>query len=148
MICLVRFNKNKQRQLQPFFDYGIPVTQKNVHIQRNRFKNTFEVVLKSHTTIEETDTQLNVTDLKTAGSAIITLSQLPQLPEHYRVMVKVAVLKVNNAQKLQGGTKTVIIADATGRATITLWGKDINILKATKSSQFNRLEVHTNTTSV
>ena len=139
VIRLVGFDKAKLRQLQPFSDYGVPVTLRNCLVQKNKFKDQLEVVLKTHTTIEESHAQFDVTDLKTV---LISLIQLQDIAEHDRVTIRISVIKVYEVQKV--GTKTkqdVVVADATAKSTVTLWENGVNSLQQGISYQLNRLEV-------
>ena len=136
VVRLVGFDKAIQRQLR------IPVTLRNCQIQKNKFKDELEVVLKAHTKIEQSHEKFEVLDLKTVESALISLGQLDEIVEHQRVTIRIKVVKVNDALKV--GTKTkqdVLVADNTGKATVTLWESNINALKQSRSYQLNRLEV-------
>ena len=142
LIRLVGFDKAKQRQLQPFSEDKLPVTLKDCLIQRNKYNDNLEIVIKPYTKIEESQMKFEVHDLKTAGSPVISLSQLNDLHEHERVTVRVTIVKVYDVQKV--GTKTkqdVLVADTTGKATITLWEADINSLQEERSYQLSRLEI-------
>ena len=143
IICVVGFDKAKQQELQSFCDCSIPVTLRNCHIQQNKFKNCFEVVLKTHTKIEPSRTQFDVPDLKTAGSSVIQLDKVNQLPQHERVTIKVSVVKVNEPQTVPGGKvkQDVVVVDSTAKATVTLWESNIGLLKQQKSYQLSRLEI-------
>lgn len=145
LMRLVGFQKHMQQQLQAFHDYQIPVTLRNCHIKQNRYKTNFEVILKDQTKIEQSSQQFNVEDLKTAGSSIINLSELPNLRDNERVTVRVAVLRVNEPQ-IVGGNKTkqeILVGDATAKATLVLWGTDTQSLQQGKSYQLNQLEIRT-----
>ena len=89
-------DKAKQRQLQPFSDYQLPVTLKDCLIQRNKYNDNLEIVVKPYTQIEESQMKFEVHDLKTAGNAVISLSQLNDLHNHQRV----TVVKVYGVQKV------------------------------------------------
>ena len=143
IIRLVGFDKNKRQELQSYSDYSIPVTLKNCLIQQNKFKGSLEIVLKSHTLIEPCQTEFNIPNPKTVGSSIIQLNQLNDFPQHSRVTIRVAVIKVNEPQTVAGGKlkQDVVVADTTAKATVTLWEPDINILKPQKSYQLNRLQI-------
>jgi hypothetical protein len=145
LIRIVGFDRHKQLELQSFCDRKIPVTLRNCHIQRSKYKaNTLEVVLKDHTKIEPSPQQFEIQDFKTAGSAIISLNELPNQPENGRVTVRITVLRVNEPQTV--GTKTkqeVLVGDTTARATLVLWGENIQTLQQGKSYQLNRLEIRT-----
>ena len=93
----------------------MPVTLRDCHIQQNKFKNSFEVVLKAHTKIEPSETQFDVPDLKTAGSSVIQLNQVNQLPQHERVTIKVSVARVNEPETVPGGKvkQDVVVVDST-----------------------------------
>ena len=54
-------------------------------------KFSINTELKSHTKIEVSQTEFDVADIKTAGSSVIELEQVNQLPEHQGVTVKVTV---------------------------------------------------------
>ena len=140
IIRVVGFDKAKRQELKSFCDYGVPVTLRNCLIQQNKYKQSLEVVLKSHTKIEPSEIQFNVPNLKTVGSSLV---QIDQLSQHERVNVKVSVIKVNEAQTVPGGKvkEEVIVADSTGKATVTLWVTDVGLLKQHKSYQLNRLEI-------
>ena len=143
VIRLVGFDKHKQQQLQSFCDFKMPVTLRDCLIQCNKFKNNLEVVLKSNTRIESSTQQFNVPDLKTVGSSIINLSQLNNLHEHEGVTIRVTVLKVNKAETVSGGKikQEILVADSTGKATLTLWESNIDSLKLHKLYQLNRLQI-------
>ena len=143
IIRLVGFDKHKRQELQSFCEHNTPVTLHDCHVQQNKFKNTLEIILKKHTKIEASQLKFDVPDLKTAGSSIIRLSQLPDIPENERVTIRVSVHRVNAPQTV-GSNKTkqdVIVADETAKATVVLWGTDVETLKQGKSFQLNRLEV-------
>ena len=139
---LVGFDKAKQQELQAFCDYNVPITLQDCQIQRNKFKNTFEVVLKSHTKIEESQSHFDVADIKTAETSVIQLDKVNQLPQHERVTIQVTVLKIHEPQALPGGKikQDVVVADSTSKAIVTLWESSIGLLKTQKSYQLNRLE--------
>lgn len=142
LIRLVGFDKSKQRQLQPFSDYELPVTLKDCVIQKNKYSGNLEIVIKPYTKIEESHVNFEVKDLKTAGSESISLCQLNEMDEHQRVRVQVMVVKVHEPQKAGSKKKQdVLVADSSGRAVITLWEADINSLHEKKSYQLSRLEV-------
>ena len=143
IVRLVGFDKSKLAKLQPFCDYSLPVTLKDCCIQRNKYKDTLEIVLKRNTTIEESTTEFEIPDLTTAGSTVVHLSDIPILPVHKRVTVSAKVTKIHKSQKF-GENKVkqdLTIADATGKATLTLWNQDIGVFTEHTSYKFNRLQV-------
>ena len=137
------FDKTKLEQLRPFCNYRLPVTLKYCVIQRNKVKDNLEIVLKTHTKIEKSAIDFDISDPKTVGSMVINLDQLSSLDEHTRVTVRGTVIKVHVPQKV--GQRRVLkqditIADQTSTATITLWDKHVGILQPNSTYQFNRLE--------
>ena len=74
---MVGFDKGKRQELKSFCDYSAP---RNCLVQQNKFKNTLEVVLKSQTKTEPSETQFDVPDLKTVGSSFVTLNNINELP--------------------------------------------------------------------
>ena len=122
VVRLIGFDKGKQRQLLPYSDEGVPVTLKNCHIQKSKYKDEFEVVLKAQTKIEESHVKFDVQDIKTVGSTLISLNQLDEMLEHQRVTIRITVIKVHNPVKVATKTKQdVLVADETGKAIVTLW---------------------------
>lgn len=144
LMRIVGFDKNHLRQLQPYMGYGIPVTLKDCVVQRSRYKNALEIVLKSHTKIEDSKSSFNICDLKTAGSTVVTLDAINGLADNTRITVQAKVTKAHHPEKVEGRNylkQYVTIADATTTATLILWGKDAGVLQETKSYQLNRLEI-------
>lgn len=142
---LVGFDKVKRQELQALADYNIPVTFKHCLIQENKFKKCLEIILKSHTKIEPSEINFDVSDPKTVGSSIIQLNQLCEIPEESRVTIRVVIMKVNEPQQVGSGKikQDIIVADNTNKATVTLWQPYLNILKAQCSYQLNRLQIKT-----
>lgn len=97
---IVGFDKAKLEKLKPYCNYQIPVTLKDCVIQRNKMKDSLELVLKSHTKIEKSTMSFEIPDLKTAGSFVITLDKLSTLADHTRVTIRAAVIKVHESQKV------------------------------------------------
>ena len=143
VIRLVGFDKTKRQELQSFCESNIPVTLTDCLIQKNKFKSCLEVVLKSHTKIEPSTSEFNVTDLRTVGSSTILLNQMHEFSDYQRVTVRVKVVKVHEPHKLNiGKTKQdIVVADSTGKATVTLWEGDVGQLQENKSYKLNKLEV-------
>ena len=73
---VVGFDRAKQQELQGVCNYSIPINLRDCQIQQNKFKNTFEVVVKSHTKIEASQTQFDVAHIKTAGRSVIELDKV------------------------------------------------------------------------
>ena len=86
--------------------------------------------------------EFEVPDIKTAGSFTIELKGVHTIPEHTRVTVQAKVLKIHQSQRVGGKRvkQDITIANKTGRATLTLWDKDVGVMEANTSYQFNRLE--------
>ena len=143
IIRLVGFERSKRQLLQSFIDSKAPVTLRNCQIQHNKYKGTLEVVVKNHTAIEASEATFDVSDIKTCGSALVSLDRISELSEHDRVTVRVTVLKVYEPEKLLNGKikQDVKVGDTKASATVTLWGDHIGLLKLNKSYQLNRLEV-------
>ena len=143
---VVGFDKTKLAQLRSFCDNGLPVTLRDCAIQRNKLKDTLEIVLKTHTKIEKSTLNFDISDPKTVGSLCVNLDQLATLPEHTCVTVRGTVTKVHTPQRV--GQRRVLkqditIADQTASATITLWEKHVGSIDLDCTYQFNRLETCT-----
>ena len=57
--------------------------------------------------------------------------KIVKLSPQESVTVKVSTIKVHEPQTVTGGRvkQDMIVADTTGRATVTLWGTDVGLLK-------------------
>ena len=143
VIRLVGFDDNKRQELQLFCDQKTPVTLRNCLVQHNKFKDTLEVVVKNYTKLEPSGAKFEVSDMKTVGSSLIELQELPQLSPHTRVTARVTVLKVNEPEVVSAGKRKqdVLVSDSTVRATVTLWEDEINTLSEGYSYQLNRFEI-------
>ena len=143
VIRIVGFDRAKRQRLQSFSDSNIPVTLRNCLIHCSKYNNTLEIVLKTYTQIEPSEAQFNIPDLKTVGSTIVSIKDLDTIPENQRVTIKARVIKFNDPQNIHGGKtkQDIIVADDTGKATLTLWGDNIGLLKQHQSYQLNRLQV-------
>ena len=137
------FDKRTREQLRSYAEYQIPLTLKDCLIQKNKFKDFLEVVIKSHTKIEASKVKFEISDIKTVGSTVIKLNQIDEYSTDERVTVRVTVLKVNDPQSVGGGKmkQDVVIADDTAKTIMTLWETNIDLLKPLKSYQLNRLIV-------
>ena len=138
---VVGFDKTKLEKLWPYYEYQVPVTLRDCVIQRNK-KGNLEIVLKTHTKIEQSTLSFEISDPKTAGSVVVTLEELSSLPEHTRVTIRATVIRVHESQnvgKRRIMKQDVTIADSTATATLTLWDKNVGILQPNVSYQFNRL---------
>ena len=140
---IVGFESKQWQQLHSFCDKELPVTLTNCQIQYNKFKNKLEIVVKSYTKLEQSNAQFSIADPKTVGSTFIELRQLDDLQDYDRVTVRVTVMKITEPQVVgTGKTKQdITVADATRRATLTLWQPHINSLSTGQSYKMNRLEV-------
>jgi hypothetical protein len=79
-------------------------------------------VVKNHTAIEASEATFDVSDIKTCGSALVSLDRISELSEHDRVTVRVTVLKVYEPEKLLNGKikQDVKVGDTKASATVTL----------------------------
>ena len=137
---VVGFDKSKLEKFRPFCVYALPVTVKDC-AKSNKFKDTLEIVLKSHTKIEQSTIAFEIPDPKTAGSFVVLLDQIAGLPEHTRVTVRATIVKMHEPQRVGKRVKQdITIADATATSTLTLWDNDVCTLELNTSYQFNRLE--------
>lgn len=105
MIRFVGFDKCQQEKLHSLYTKGIPVSVKDCQIQRNKFNNKLEIVMKSCTKVEQSDAEFFVDNLKTVGSTRIDINRLNTLNEYDRVTVQVTVVKVYEPQEVSGGKR-------------------------------------------
>ena len=97
MIRFVGFDKKQRRQLLPI--------SINCQITLNKYNSRLEVVMKTHTKVEQSDVKFNISDPKTLGSPIINLNELDTLQEYDRATVKVTVLKISDPQTPRAKSK-------------------------------------------
>lgn len=116
---------------------------KNCQIQKNKFSNKLEVVLRGNTKIEPSSFEFEIPDMKTVGSPLIQLCDLSNYVEYDKVTVKVKVIKVFDPQTVSNGKikQEIIIADETGKCVLTLWESYVNVLCLEKSYQLSRITV-------
>ena len=116
IIRMVGFYKSKLEQLKPFC--VLPGALRDCVLQRNKYKDTLEIVLKSHKKVEESTMAFEVQDIKTAGGSIIHLSDTrTQAGDSPRICDEPQRVGENKIKQ------DVTVADSTGRATLTLWDK-------------------------
>lgn len=138
---LVGFVKSQRTKLLGFYQKRNPLNLRDCEISENHGK--LEVVIKTHTILEPLDAQFTIPDPKTIGSPIVNLDQLSKLKQCDKATVRVTVSKVNEPQTVSTGKiKQLIVADATGRTTLTLWETEVNMLTVGKSYQPNIMEMH------
>ena len=68
LIRIVGFEQSQREQLESYSARGVPITLRNCQIQHNKIKKKLEIVIRSHTKIEDSNTQFEVIDLKIVGS--------------------------------------------------------------------------------
>ena len=109
----------------------------------NKFNNHLEIVLKSSSQVEVSEADFHVTNLKTVGSSEIQLCDLDKQDEYTRVTFSAQVAKVSEPCSVGAGKtkQEVLLCDASGSATLTLWEDDVNMLTENKSYQMNQLVV-------
>ena len=139
IIRFVGFRKEQRERLHSFSEEKKPIVIKNCQVQWNKFKNQLEIVLKSSSEVEASENKFHIPDLKTVGSALITLNEL----NNYRVTLKALVREVGEPKTVSGGEikQEALLCDSTGSATITLWEGDVGMLILGKSYQLNRVIV-------
>lgn len=93
--------------------------------------------------MEASENEFHIPDLKTVGSALITLNELNNYDEYDRVTYKALVREVGEPQTVSGGKikQEALLCDSTGSATITLREGDVGMLILGKSYQLNRVIV-------
>lgn len=143
VIRIVGFDKAQRQQLNDFCEQQLPITLKNCQIQYNKAKNKLEVVLRTYTKIERSHIKFDVPDMKTVGSPLIPLCDLEKKEEYDKVTVRIKVIKLHDPQTVGTGKikQDVTIADATAKATLTLWESNVKKLDNQKSYQLNRVIV-------
>ena len=145
IIPLVGFDKSHHQFLQKHMNTGTPVTLKNCQISTNRTTGKLQIVVKSHTKLEESqDKSLTVGDKNTLGSPFITIDSLSTLQDYDRATLNVTAIKVKSSIVVSNGKKKqdVVVADSTGQTTLTLWEQDVGMILEGKSYKLNRIQVH------
>ena len=121
----------------------MPISLQNCQIQRNKYSAKLEVVLRSSTKIQRSPIEFEIADMKNVGSPLVPLCDLNKTNEYDRVTIRAKIIKAREPQTVKiGKTKQdYVIADATGKATLTVWKSYINRLQQQSSYQLNRLQV-------
>ena len=90
IIQVVGFNRAKQQKLQSFCNYSRPVTLRACHIQQTNSRTLLKWSSKLTQKFAIRETVWH-TWPKIAGSSVIQLNQVNQLPQHERVPINVSV---------------------------------------------------------
>ena len=120
-------------------------SQKLRQINTNRTAGKLQIVVKSHTILEEShDKNLTIPDRNTLGSPAVTIAELSTLGEYDRATLQVTAQKVKDPVTVSNGKQKqdIIVADSTGHTTLTLWEEDIGMIVENKSYQLNRVQIH------
>lgn len=144
VIPILGFDQSQRQKLQHYLDDHTPLTLQNCQISLNKVTGKYQIIIKLYTSVEKSSVNYHITDPKTLGSPMITLSDLDNKAEYDRVTLQAKVITVNNLQVVSTGKtkQDVDIADNNTSSTITLWEDDVGVLKPTLSYQFNRVQVH------
>ena len=140
---IVGFDKAQRQLLLSFCDRKVAITLINCQIQQNKFHGKLEVVLKGHTKIQESSMAFEITDFKTIGRPLIALCELDTKQEYDKVTIQAKVVKLREPQAVTTGKikQDVVVADATGKTTLTLWESHVNTLQLHASYQVSRVTV-------
>ena len=143
VIRMVGFDKAQKQQLDTFCHEKVPISLQNCQIQRNKYSAKLEVVLKSSTKIQRSPVEFEIADMKNVGSPLVPLCDLNKTNEYDRVTIRAKIIKAREPQTVKTGKtkQDYVIADATGKATLTVWESYINSLQPQSSYQLNRLQV-------
>lgn len=138
-VRFVGFRKEQREILHTFCEEKSPSPKK----LPSKFYNHLEIVLKGSSQVEVSEADFHVTNLKTVGSSEIQLCDLDKHDEYTRVTFSAQVAKVSEPRSVGAGKtkQEVLLCDASGSATLTLWEDDVNMLTENKSYQMNRLVV-------
>ena len=120
-------------------------SQKLRQINTNRTAGKLQIVVKSHTILEEShDKNLTIPNRNTLGSPAVTIAELSTLGEYDRATLQVTAQKVKDPVTVSNGKQKqdIIVADSTGHTTLTLWEEDIGMIVENKSCQLNRVQIH------
>ena len=143
VIRIVGFDKVQRQMLHTYCNQKTPISLKNCQIQRNKYHGKLEVVLKGNTKIEQSSIEFEIPDMRTIGSPLIPLCNLDEYEEYDKVTIRAKVIKVKEPQRIGTGKlkQDIVIADATGKCSLTLWEAYVNTLQLHKSYQLSRVTV-------
>ena len=136
---VVGFKAEQRKKLLEFSETGVPVVLKDCQIKMSRQGHEMEVLLKNSTKISASGKVFDMCD--EMEDKPVPLAEVHKMAEYTRVTVIVKVLSKRKAVKLDGGLtkQDVIVADATGVMTVTLWEEKVDsldLLQCYKLSQF------------
>lgn len=115
---IIRFAgfRNEQRELlHSLCEEKKAIALKNCEVKWNKNKDHLEIMLRSATQVERSETEFDVPNLKTIGSSEITLSELGNYEEYSRVTFRAQVAKVGEPRTVGTGKmkQDILICDST-----------------------------------
>ncbi|SMN02645.1 hypothetical protein SPONN_1545 [uncultured Candidatus Thioglobus sp.] len=144
-IRLVGFNKAQHHELEAHCKEGDMVTFENCQIQKSKYNDNMEVLLKQSSKVLSSPKKLlnDVLTTPSTSSHHITLDQLSSIPDYDLVDVKVKVTELGEKLEVTSNLykQDVMISDSTDTSKLTLWQESINSLQLAESYQIENLVV-------
>ena len=145
---IVGFNTSQQRQLSTNHDQHNSITLNNCEIQKSKYGEQMEVLLKSSTAIATSPKKIQIDTIASTSSHgdAITLSQLQteSVILYQSVQVSIKVLQIKAVVEVKPGLskQDITVADGTSSARLTLWHNNINKLTEGKSYELREMVVN------
>ena len=126
---VVGFKAEQRKKLLEFSQSGAPVLLKDCQSKMSRQGHEMEVLLKNSTKISASGKTFEMCD--EMDDQHVSLCEVQTMAEYTRVTTIVKVLLKRRAVKLDRGLtkQDVVVADATGVMTVTLWEERVDSLE-------------------
>ena len=142
---VVGFRKEQRKRLAEFEDHMQPVELYNCQIKKSRKSaEDLEIVLQTNSRVAKSPRKILIQDIaQLATNPTIRLSELNTRTAYDRVTVMAKVAKRKQPVSVSGGLtkQDIVLADATGIATLTLWETDVDSVTDDLSYKFSNIVV-------
>ena len=140
----LRVVEEHHKRLAEFEEHIQTVSLLNCQVKKLRKSEDLEILLHHKSHVEKSPQRNYRPDIDIlATNSTNRLSEIPLRKAHDRVSVMAKDVKVKQPVHVSGGLtkQDIIIADETGRATLTLWESDVETVTANLLYHFNNIIV-------
>ena len=135
----VGFDTTQQRNLDTLYSKQQAVTFENCQIQKSRYGDDMEVVLKQTTKVA--NSPLKIAKPEIISSNTMSIAEIQQVRNGQAVTVAAKVLKVQEKSEVKPNLfkQDVTVSDSTGTIRVTLWQDDVDKLVLDKCYKMEKL---------
>lgn len=140
---LVGFDTKQQQRLEEFREKKEAVALVNCEVRSSKWNPQLEVMVNRRTEVQKSPAEFDVATLATSASSEIGLDQLQGLQNYQEVTARVKVVSTEEESVVKGGLRMqeYVIGDATGAARLTVWERNVGVLKEGSSYRMSGLKV-------